>query len=71
MPQLNEGPRKMFKFLRKITRPFNGTLAVIAFTQFFSSSLVTYFEMRNNFSLRNKMLAIEQKFLREQELKDR
>lgn len=71
VPQLNEGPKKMLKFLQKITKPFNGTLAVIAVAQFLGSSFVTYFEMRNNLSLRKKMLAVEEKFIREQELKHR
>ncbi|KOB75713.1 Uncharacterized protein OBRU01_07022 [Operophtera brumata] len=71
VPQLNEGPKKMFKFLQKITKPFNGSLAVIMVAQFIASSAVTYFEMKNNFSLRNKMLAIEEKVFGEHELKNR
>lgn len=71
VPQLNEGPKKMLKFLQKITKPFNGPLTVIMVAQFVASSAVTYFEMKNNFILRKKMLAIEQKLLKEPELENR
>ncbi|CAB3223985.1 unnamed protein product [Arctia plantaginis] len=61
IPELVHGPRVMFKFLRKITKPFIGTLTFLAVSQLFISSALTYFEMRNIYLLRMKIMEIEAK----------
>ncbi|XP_004924720.1 uncharacterized protein LOC114248754 [Bombyx mandarina] len=68
VPDLFEGPRVIFKFLSKITKPFMGTIATIAVLQFVTSNVITYFEMKNNFTIRKKISAIEKKIMAEQGL---
>lgn len=65
VPGLMEGPKVVFQFIRKITRPLTGTLTALAALQFIASSAVTYFEMKNNFAMRKKMMEIEEKLLAE------
>ncbi|XP_045768611.1 uncharacterized protein LOC123869660 [Maniola jurtina] len=61
VPHLTEGVKVMFKFLRVHTKSLTGTLAYIAALQLAASAVVTYFEMRNNITLRNKLAEIERK----------
>ncbi|KAJ2949927.1 hypothetical protein O0L34_g11249 [Tuta absoluta] len=68
IPNLAEGPKGMFNFLRKITRPFNSTLAYLTAFHVFAVSVLTYFEMKNNIVLRSKLVEIENKLLAEQDL---
>ncbi|XP_049868091.1 uncharacterized protein LOC126368229 [Pectinophora gossypiella] len=66
VPNLAEGPKVMFQFLRKMTKPLSGTLAFLTVTHFVASSVLTYFEMRNNFAVRRKMIEIENRIIAEQ-----
>nr|XP_026488525.1 uncharacterized protein LOC113395143 [Vanessa tameamea] len=68
VPHLFEGPKVMFGFLKKHTKPFTGTLGYIALIQLAASAIITYFEMKNTFTLRHKIVEIENKM--EQELND-
>ncbi|CAH2236706.1 uncharacterized protein LOC120627751 [Pararge aegeria] len=61
VPHLGAGPKEMFKFLRGHTKSFTGTLAYIAILQLAASAVVTYFEMRHNIKLRNKLAEMERK----------
>ncbi|XP_075974176.1 transmembrane protein 126 [Anticarsia gemmatalis] len=63
IPELTENPRIMFNFLRKITRPYTGTLTFMVLGQVAASSILTYFEMKNNFKLRGKIMEIEAKLI--------
>ncbi|KAI5632366.1 hypothetical protein NE865_14124 [Phthorimaea operculella] len=67
IPDLSDGPKVMFNFLRKITRPFNGTLAYLTAFQVAAVSFLTYYEMKNNVVLRTKLMEIENKLLAEQD----
>lgn len=59
IPDLMEGPKVIFKFVRKMTRPFTGTLTFLTVLQVVASSVVTYFEMKNNITLKRKVIEIE------------
>ncbi|XP_026732778.1 uncharacterized protein LOC113497427 [Trichoplusia ni] len=65
VPDLRLGPRTIFQFVRKLTRPYNNTLTVMAVAQLVTSSVLTYYEMRNNITLRIKMMDIEAKLMAE------
>ncbi|XP_026315832.1 uncharacterized protein LOC113227168 [Hyposmocoma kahamanoa] len=65
VPALVEGPKVVFQFLRKITRPLTASLTALTALQFIASSAVTYFEMKNNFTMRKKMVEMENKLLAE------
>ncbi|XP_047019026.1 uncharacterized protein LOC124629591 [Helicoverpa zea] len=59
VPNLNEGAKVMFQFLRKVTRPYNSTLTLMVVAQVLASSIFTYYEMVNNLTLRAKIMEIE------------
>ncbi|XP_023940581.2 uncharacterized protein LOC112047639 [Bicyclus anynana] len=61
VPHLREGPMVMFKFLRSHTKPFTGTLTYLVALQMAASAIVTYYEMRNNITLKHKLIEIEKK----------
>ncbi|KAH9632800.1 hypothetical protein HF086_012625 [Spodoptera exigua] len=61
VPDLKEGPKVMFNFLRKITRPYNHQLTYMLIIQAIASSIFTYYEMTNNLTIRSKMMEIEAK----------
>uniref|UniRef100_A0A2A4JG62 Transmembrane protein 126A n=1 Tax=Heliothis virescens TaxID=7102 RepID=A0A2A4JG62_HELVI len=61
VPNLNEGAAVIFKFLRKVTRPYNSTLTFMIVAQVLASSIFTYYEMVNNLTLRSKIMEIEAK----------
>ncbi|XP_059051427.1 uncharacterized protein LOC131846196 [Achroia grisella] len=65
VPNLTDGVTGLFQFLKKITKRFHSTLAFLTVMQLVSSSVVTYFEIRNNVTFRRKLLEIEK------ELEDR
>ncbi|XP_013142537.1 PREDICTED: uncharacterized protein LOC106106500 [Papilio polytes] len=65
VPDLKEGPKAIFNFLRAKTRPFNATLTYMVAIQMVASSVLTYYEMRNTFSLQKKLVEIERKVLEE------
>ncbi|XP_060803762.1 uncharacterized protein LOC106132349 [Amyelois transitella] len=67
IPYLTDGPKKVFQLLSKITKPLSGTLAIITVVQLVASSVVSYFEMKNNFTVRTKLMEIENKILAETE----
>lgn len=54
-----DGPKVMFKFLWKHTKPYSGTLGFITLAHVTASAFITYFEMRNNLVLRRKIMEIE------------
>lgn len=64
-PDLLEGPKVIFNFLRKMTKPFTGTIAYLSVFQIIASSVITYFETRNYISMRKKMVEIEMKAVAE------
>ncbi|KAJ8731009.1 hypothetical protein PYW08_002422 [Mythimna loreyi] len=59
VPDLREGPKVIFNFVRKLTRPFNNTLTIMVVGQVLASSIFTYYEMTNNLTLRGKLMEIE------------
>ncbi|CAG9578131.1 unnamed protein product [Danaus chrysippus] len=62
IPPLTDGPKVMFNFLRKhTTKSLTGPLAYLAVLQLAASATVTYYEMKNNLSLKRKLRAIEKK----------
>ncbi|KPI96877.1 PREDICTED: uncharacterized protein LOC106124278 [Papilio xuthus] len=65
VPDLREGPKTMFNFLRIKTRPFNPTLTYMVAIQMVASSILTYFEMKNTFTLKTKLMEIEKKVMEE------
>ncbi|CAK1601356.1 unnamed protein product [Parnassius mnemosyne] len=65
VPDLADGPKVVLKFLRTQTKPFTGTLTSMVAIQLAASSILTYFEMKNNISLRQKITEIEKKVLNE------
>ena len=67
IPDLKEGPKVVFNFLRKMTRPFNNTLTVMLIGQVVASSIFTYYEMTNNLTIRGKIQAIEARLEKEKE----
>ncbi|CAH2107976.1 unnamed protein product [Euphydryas editha] len=69
VPHLFEGPKVMFGFLKKHTKPFTGTLGYIALIQLAASAFITYSEMKNTLSIRHKMLEMEKEFEREKKQK--
>ncbi|CAH2075955.1 unnamed protein product, partial [Iphiclides podalirius] len=60
VPDLQEGPKVLFNFLKGHTKPFTGSLAYMVPLQLAASSILTYFEMRNNITLKRKLAEIEQ-----------
>ncbi|XP_014364855.2 uncharacterized protein LOC106715959 [Papilio machaon] len=65
VPDLIEGPKAIFNFLRIKTRPFNATLTYMIAIQMIASSILTYYEMRNTFTLKRKLMEIEKKVMEE------
>ncbi|XP_053612523.1 uncharacterized protein LOC128676441 [Plodia interpunctella] len=64
LPDLTfDGPKKVFQLVRNITRPFYGTVVTLSVCQFIASSLVTFFELKNNFALRKKLIELENQLL--------
>ncbi|CAK1549262.1 unnamed protein product [Leptosia nina] len=63
VPELKKGPKVLFEFVRKLTKPFSGALTTLSLIQVAASSVVTYFELKNNIVFRNKLIDIEQKIL--------
>lgn len=59
VPDLQEGPKVLFKFLRGHTKPFTGTLTYMVALQLAASSILTYFEMKNNITVKQKIAEIE------------
>ncbi|XP_063621945.1 uncharacterized protein LOC134794158 [Cydia splendana] len=68
VPNLIEGPKVMFEFLAKLTKPFYSTLVYMGAFQLVMSSVLTYFEMRNHITVRLKILEIEEKVMAERGL---
>ncbi|XP_050669816.1 uncharacterized protein LOC126968748 [Leptidea sinapis] len=60
IPEITQ-PKALLQLVRKMTRPFTGTLAVISIIQVVASSIITYFEVKNSLILHEKMLEIERK----------
>ncbi|KAJ8721711.1 hypothetical protein PYW07_002486 [Mythimna separata] len=67
VPDLKEGPKVVFNFVRKLTRPFNNTLTIMVIGQVIASSIFTYYEMTNNLTIRGKLMAIEAKVEKEKQ----
>ncbi|KAM3958481.1 uncharacterized protein ACR2FA_007503 [Aphomia sociella] len=65
IPNLIREPKKVFQFIGKITKSFHSTLLFLTAFQFVASSAITYFEFRNYFTFRRKLLEIEQKIVEE------
>ncbi|CAG9785396.1 unnamed protein product [Diatraea saccharalis] len=61
IPDLYEGPKVIFNFIRKLARPFNGTLAFLAGAQAITSAVITYLEMKSTLTLKRKVTEIEKK----------
>lgn len=59
VPDLREGLKVMFQFVWKLTKPLTGTLTTISIIQVAASSIITYFEMKNNINFRNKLIETE------------
>lgn len=57
----------MFKFLRKLTKPLSGTITTLSLIQVAASSIITYYELKNNIAFRNKLVNLERKLLAERE----
>ncbi|KAI8422176.1 hypothetical protein MSG28_006084 [Choristoneura fumiferana] len=68
VPNLAEGPKVVFGFLSKLTKPLHTTLVYMGAFQLVLSSVLTYFEMKNHISMSRKIEAIESKVLEEHEL---
>ncbi|CAH2991424.1 unnamed protein product [Chilo suppressalis] len=69
IPELYDGPRVIVKFVSKLARPLQGTVATLAGLQVVSSALITYFEMRNILSIRREVMEIERKLENEESLR--
>ncbi|CAH4037644.1 uncharacterized protein LOC123720097 [Pieris brassicae] len=65
VPHLQQGPKVMFKFVQKLTKPLTGTLTTLSLIQVAASSIITYFEFKNNIVFRNKLVDLERKILKE------
>lgn len=63
IPDLREGPKVTFQFLRKMTKPLTGTLTFLLLGQLAASSVLTYFEMKSQLTIKKKMMAIEAKLM--------
>ncbi|XP_026752500.2 uncharacterized protein LOC113512782 [Galleria mellonella] len=62
IPDLTDGPKVVFQFLRNITKRFHNTLVTLTVFQLVASSFITYLEIRNNFTFRRKLTEIEKDF---------
>ncbi|XP_028167878.1 uncharacterized protein LOC114358183 [Ostrinia furnacalis] len=62
IPDLREGPKVVLQFVRKLTRPFTATLTFLAVAQVVASSVITYYEMKNNITLKRKVMEIEKMY---------
>ncbi|KAJ0175410.1 hypothetical protein K1T71_008569 [Dendrolimus kikuchii] len=69
IPDLMEGPKVMFNFVRRLTRPYSRSLATLGAFQLVASSVLTYYEMRNNLTIRKKLMEIEEKVTNEEKIK--
>ncbi|XP_068632822.1 transmembrane protein 126A [Battus philenor] len=68
VPELRDGAKVIFKFLKSKTVSFTGTLTSMVAIQMVASSILTYYEMKNNISLKSKLMEIEKKVISEHEL---